>query len=157
MYTTGWKRSDSNVSLRLTRQSVVQRRALFAVVNARWTTSNQIVVTEVGQVKQTVTVLSEWVTFNGKRRFHRCNCYSSVVYWSTLRRQNCLCNVQGKRQTADLCVTAFGHRTQSEAPEYKLQHWATTDVLPSYVGSVSSPLCVCENWKGYVVKHNYVN
>jgi len=26
-----------------------------------------------------------------------------------------------------------------------------------YFGSVSSPLCVCENWKGYVVKHNYVN
>jgi len=25
------------------------------------------------------------------------------------------------------------------------------------LGSVSSPLCVCENWKGYVVKHNYVN
>jgi len=22
---------------------------------------------------------------------------------------------------------------------------------------VSTPLCVCENWKGYVVKHNYVN
>jgi len=25
------------------------------------------------------------------------------------------------------------------------------------LGSVSSPLCVCENWKGYVVKHNYVS
>ena len=24
-------------------------------------------------------------------------------------------------------------------------------------GSVSSTLCVCENCKGYVVKHNYVN
>ena len=24
------------------------------------------------------------------------------------------------------------------------------------LGSVSSPLCVCENWKWYAVKHNYI-
>ena len=84
-----------SVSLRLMRQSAVQRCTLFAVVNARWTTSKQkllvlerqwiqsterakqllippvyclrgtraydelqIVVTEVGQVKQTVTLSS---------------------------------------------------------------------------------------------------
>jgi len=28
---------------------------------------------------------------------------------------------------------------------------------PVLLGSVSSPLCVCENWKWYVVKHNCVN
>jgi len=25
------------------------------------------------------------------------------------------------------------------------------------LGGVSSPLCVCENWKGYAVKHNCAN
>jgi len=25
------------------------------------------------------------------------------------------------------------------------------------LGRVSSPLCVCENWEGYVVKHNCVS
>jgi len=35
----------------------------------------------------------------------------------------------------------------------------STSVIAQYrkLGSVSSPLCVCESWKGYAVKHNYVN
>ena len=47
-----------------------------------------------------------------------------------------------------------------------IPHGSFTDVMPPVtergpahcrrLGSVSSPLCVCENWKGYVVKHKYV-
>jgi len=32
-----------------------------------------------------------------------------------------------------------------------------TTEAPVYILEVCHPRCVCENWKGYVVKHNYVN
>ena len=38
-----------------------------------------------------------------------------------------------------------------------IQNFRAWRLLPIlYFGSVSSPSSVCENWKGYVVKHNYV-
>jgi len=36
-------------------------------------------------------------------------------------------------------------------------HWTKKNHNIQMAGEVCHPLCVCENWKGYVVKHNYVN
>ena len=51
----------------------------------------------------------------------------------------------------------FAYHSSCENCALLRDYSASSDYSLPTIGSVSSPLCVCEYWKGYVVKHNYVN
>jgi len=82
-----------------------------------------------------------------------------------LRRKACWGFFRPKNPTAsagfeptNLGIKGQHARSKKTAPtSWRLVHRANTVQCKHCVGSLPSPLCVCENWKGYVVKHNYVN
>ena len=59
------------------------------------------------------------------------------------------------RIRVNLC-TAFSRLYTVSAIKTWSSENNSVDILEVNFGSVSSPLCVCENWKVYVVKHNSV-